>query len=88
MTPIELNQAIRDYMRQIYRAEFIGDIKVDKLDPEGYKVSFYLNRTENPLIIMSDLEGDDFLKFIQKELRIRRLNGTKYFKATKLYQEQ
>lgn len=75
-------------MKQIYRAEFIGDIKVDELDPEGYKVSFYLNRTENPLVIMSDLEGDDFLKFIQKELRIRKLNGTKYFKATKLYQEQ
>jgi hypothetical protein len=73
-------------MKQIYKAEFIGDIKIDKMDPVGTKISFYLNRSENPLTIMSDLEGEDFLKFIQKELRIRRLNQTKYFKATKLYQ--
>lgn len=71
-------------MKQIYQKEFIGDIKLEKLEPEGTKISFYLNRTENPLIIISDLEGEDFFKFIQKELRIRRLNQTKYFKVVKI----
>jgi hypothetical protein len=30
-------------MRELYEMEFIGDIKIEDLDPTGYKISFNFN---------------------------------------------
>jgi hypothetical protein len=75
-------------MRHLYQAEFIGGIKIENLDPVGYKVSFYLDNPEYPLVIIADLPDEEFLPFIKEELRSRKLVKTKYFKTIKLPPEQ
>lgn len=85
MTHTELNQVIRDYMKFIYKADFIGKIDIEDLEPVGYKVSFYLDNPEYPLVIIADLPDEEFISFIKKELRIRKLIDTKYYKTIKLY---
>ena len=71
-------------MRELYEVEFTGDIKIEDLDPVGYKVSFNFNRSENPVVIISDLPDDEFLPFIKEEIRNRKFQRVSYFKATKL----
>lgn len=84
MTLTELKQVILEYIRQLYKREYVGCLDIEYLDPTGYKVSFYLNKGENPLVIITDLSEEDFLPFIKEELRSRKLHKTKYFSATKL----
>lgn len=64
--------------------EFIGDIKIEDLDPVGYKVSLNLDRSENPLVIIADLPDDEFLDFIREEIRRRKLHKVKHYLATKV----
>lgn len=75
-------------MRDIYKAEYIGKLRIEDLDPVGYKVSFYLDNSEYPLVIIADLPDEEFLPFIREELRSRKLVKTKYFSTTKLPSEQ
>lgn len=88
MTHTELSQAIREYMNIIYDAEFIGRIKIEDLDPVGYKVSFYLDSPEHPFVLIADLPDEEFLPFIKEELRKSKLVKTKYYKTIKLYPEK
>ena len=72
-------------MKFIYKADFIGKIDIEDLEPVGYKVSFYLDNPEYPLVIIADLPDEEFKKKKKKELRIRKLADTKYYKTIKLY---
>lgn len=74
-------------MRQIYKADFVGKIEIEDLEPQGYKVCLYLDNDQYPLTILADLPDDEFLPFIKEEIRSRKLNKTKYFKLTKIYPE-
>ena len=84
MTLTELKQVILGYIRELYKREYVGGLDIEYLDPTGYKVSFYLDKGENPLAIITDLSEEEFLPFIKEELRSRKLHKTKYFSATKL----
>ena len=88
MTHTELNQVIREYMRELYEMEFIGDIKIEDLEPVGYKVAFNFNRSENPVVIIADLPDEEFLPFIKEEIRSRKFHKVKYYSASKLPPEQ
>ena len=44
-----------------------------------------LNKDEKPLSIAYDGTAEEFIKFIEKELRERSLVRTKYFTAIQLY---
>ena len=65
MTHTELNQVIREYMRDIYKAEFIGKLKIEDIEPIGYKVSFYLDNPEYPLVIIGDMPDEEFIPYIK-----------------------
>ena len=71
-------------MRDLYKMEYVGGLKIEDLDPEGYKVSFNLDKGENPLVIISDLPDKEFLVFIREELRSRKLQRVQYSSVTKL----
>ena len=73
-------------MNSCYEMEFVGEMKIEDLNP-GYKVSFILNHSENPLIIASDLQDEEFLEFIKKELKTRKLHRTKYYNTRKIYEQ-
>ena len=75
-------------MRELYKMEFIGDIKIEDLDPIGYKISIYTSRgSENPIAIIADLPDEQFLPYIKEELRYRKLHKTKYFSTVKIPKE-
>ena len=84
MTHTDLKQVILDCIRQLYKMEFIGEIKIENLNPIGYKVSLNLDRSENPLVLIADLPDNKFLKFIKEELRSRKLHKMKHYLATKV----
>ena len=88
MTHTELNQVIREYMRELYEMEFVGEIKIEDLEPVGYKVAFNFNRSENPVVIIADLPDEEFLPFIKEEIRSRKFHKVKYYSASKLPPEQ
>lgn len=75
-------------MRVQYQMEFIGGIKIEDLDPVGYKVSINLDHSENPVVLIADLPDEEFLKFIKEELRKSKFHKTKYYKAIKLPPQQ
>ena len=54
------------------------------LEYEKYKESFNFAKANNPLVIISDLPDEEFLPFIKKELRNKKLHSTEYYKITKL----
>ena len=88
MTHTELNQVIREYMRELYEMEFVGEIKIEDLEPVGYKVAFNFNKSENPVVIIADLPDEEFLPFIKEEIRSRKFHKVKYYSASKLPPEQ
>lgn len=88
MTHTELKQVILDYIRELYKMEYIGGLEITNLDPVGYKISFNFDKSEMPLVIIADLPDEEFLPFIKEELRSRKLHRVKYFGATKLPPEQ
>lgn len=51
----------------------------------GYELDLGLNKDERPLSIAAEGSADDFLKTIEKELKERSLDRTKYFTAIQLY---
>lgn len=83
MTHTELKQVILDYIFTIYKCKYLGDIKIENLDPIGYKISFYLNHSENPVVIISDLCDEEFIPFIKNEIKNRKFHRTKYYKVVK-----
>jgi len=84
MTHTDLKQAILGCIRQLYKMEFIGEIKIEDLDPVGYKVSLNLDRSENPLVLIADLPDEEFLDFMREEIRSRKLHKVKHYLATKV----
>ena len=84
MTHIELKQVILECIRDLYKTEYVGGLKIEDLDPEGYKISLNLDRGENPLVIIADLSDEDFISFIREELRSRKLQRVQHVSVTKL----
>lgn len=83
MTEIELEQAILELIQDIYKSQYIGKIKVKKIEPSGYCVKLGMNTPEAPLVIYAEFEDEKFLKFMEKELKNRRLDKVYYGKLFK-----
>lgn len=73
MSNSELEQVIREYFLDIYKAEYTGKIWIEKLEPYGYQVKLGMQTPESPLIIYAELKDKDFLKFIRQEIKERNL---------------
>jgi hypothetical protein len=67
----ELIQTIREYIKTWYKADYIGLLTVEKLNP-GYKFSIGIPSYMTPTTLNIDCETDEeFLDFIYAELRSR-----------------
>lgn len=67
----------------IYKSEYIGKLKIRKLNPIGYEVQLGMNTPECPDVIYAELEDKAYLKFIKDELNHRRINTIFYGKLFK-----
>lgn len=89
MTPLE--EEVKTAINNIYCAEYTGTLKVTELKDSGmvigYKVRLGLNKDERPLYIAFEGNKPDFFKYLEQELRIRRLADTYFYEGEKLYKE-
>lgn len=85
MTTEELEQVTREYILDIYKKQYIGKIKIQKLDPIGYSIHLGLHVPERPLVIYAELEDSKFLKFLRQELKTRRLDSVHYGELNLIY---
>lgn len=90
----DLEVAIREIIKRLYCAEYCGCIKVveikdcirdeccptyDKTKVIGYELILGLHTPEKPLRIAISGTKEEFIKYIAKELKSRKLNIVKYF---------
>ena len=68
MSTTDLEVLIRDYMREFYKMEYTGKMKITKL-PVGYCVEMSLGVDTAPLMLCATLEDEPFIKFIKKAIR-------------------
>lgn len=68
----DLEQVILEYIRDIFKKEYIGKIVIKKLNPIGYSVSLFPQGQYHPHVFDAELEDDKFLKYLKQELRNRR----------------
>ena len=80
MTRTELEQVIRDYILDIYKKEYKGNIYIKKLNPVGYSIQLELSMSNKPITIYAELEDKPFLKFLKQELKDKRFNLIYYGK--------
>lgn len=82
----ELEEKILQIIRDVYKKEYIGKIKVTKLqDQDSYILRLYMNYYDfAPIIIAADVKNaEDFLEFVRKELSSRQLIQAKFFKVVR-----
>ncbi len=81
-----LELAILDLIEKYYKCKYVGGLSVTKLGtgPEGYKLVLDLGNPDiRPIMIAADLNAEDFLKFIEKELISRQLIKAQFFTGYK-----
>lgn len=83
-----IKQEILTYIQKYYKKQYIGELNITRIKPNGYKVVFGLNVPERPLTIMAQLNMCDFIKFMQQEIKDRRLDFVKFFTGVQNYPEQ
>lgn len=81
MTETELEQAIRDYIVTLYKACYIGWLKVEKFNP-GYRLSLGIPSYMFPTTVAGDWATDaDFLNYVYEDLRVRNYMRVYFYKV-------
>ena len=71
--------AIREFMCTYFQVEYNKSMRL-YLDDTSYVIYISLNNTERPLMMGGDFESDeDFIHYIEGELKKRKLHFIKYF---------
>lgn len=99
----DIEIAIREIIRRVYCSDYCGRLKVktikkccpsnnyceDDVDCEdyGFELLIYLNKDERPLSLAFDGSLENFLIYITKELRSRRLHYTEYYYGYQVIKE-
>lgn len=86
MTAQELEALIRDNIRDIYKAEYKGKLKVTE-ELNGYLIEIGMLTPETPIVIFTDLNGDKLKKFIKEEIRNRQLSPENFGYLSLVYPE-
>jgi len=81
MDEVELRQVILDYIKNCYKAEYIGLLQVKKLNP-GYVFIIGIPSYMFPTTITCDYDNDEsFLNFIYAEIRTRNYMRADMYKV-------
>lgn len=85
MTLAEIEQAILCCFTEVYNVEYIGTLKVERLEPIGLKVRLGIMNDYKPMYISAELDDKQFLKYFKQELYDRNLDMVEFFKGVKNY---
>ena len=78
LTHSQLKQAILDIIHSLYKKDYIAPIHIRDLDPIGYEIGFE-HHQYYPVYISAELSDDEFLKFLEQELRHKSFLLAEYF---------
>lgn len=78
----EIDCRIRCIINKIYKCDYVRNIRIDRLHPIGYKISFPLNSHERPFSLAVEAEGEDFFKILEDLLREASLNSVDFFEVS------
>jgi len=81
LTPLE--QATLDIINRVYNCTYVGKLKLEIINDNCYKLTLGLHTPEKPLIIAMEGDDESYKKFIEQELRTRRLDKTKFYSGYK-----
>lgn len=74
MTTQELEVVIRESLKDIYKADYIGKLEITK-DSYGYLIKLGVQTPEAPISLYIETNDDKkLISFIKKDLRDRNLN--------------
>lgn len=85
MTLAEIEQAIRCCFTEVYKVEYVGTLRVRRLDPIGIEVRLGIMNDYKPMYISAELDDVQFLKYFKRELYDRNLDMVEFFKGVKSY---
>jgi len=75
---------IRDYIRIIYNANYIGSLIVEKFDGNIYRMSIAIPHYMFPTTIAGEFMTDEsFLDYVYEELRIRNYMRVYFYKVVR-----
>lgn len=74
MSTQDIEQVILEYIKDISKRVFIGKLGVEKLNPIGYNIKFYIHGRYEPIVIHAELEDEAFLKFIRNEISLKKFH--------------
>jgi hypothetical protein len=81
MNEQELEQEILDYIKNLYKADFIGKIEVTK---NPYSLLLGIPSYMHPTLLSGDFSDDTtFLEYIYKELKTRNYMRVYFYKVTR-----
>lgn len=80
MTPTDLTQQIRDFIKTTFGRDFINAIVVKPLVPQGYIVSLEAEQ-QHPVTYSAELSDDEFMAYIKNELKRSRIFRMDYNQA-------
>lgn len=79
-----MEQKVLDLIKKYYKKEYIGGLKVTELGIGGYRLILDLGIPDKrPISIAAELNAEDFIKFIEKELIARQLQKVQFFRGIK-----
>lgn len=83
MSEQELTKAILDFIKETYKAEYIGLLEVKKLNP-GFTFTIGLPSYMSPTTMNIDTESDqEFLDYIYSELKSRNYMRLDIYKVNR-----
>lgn len=93
MTHQELEAAVLEIIEKAYCAKYVGKIKIEDIldcnkNTVGYKLILGLNNDERPLTIQMEGNTDQFLKYVEKDLRKRHLHYTSFYTGYQVIPEE
>lgn len=84
----KLEQVIHDTIKEVYKKQFTGHLKVDELEPEGYRVRMYIQNDCYPVSVAAQLPWEKFIKFFKQELRTMHWNHSHWYTGVQSFPDQ
>lgn len=83
---MKLEEKLKEFIEEYYECEFTGKLKIRELPDSTYNLDLYTSCPDIPINMTYQGEFSDFVKFVIKQIKERRLTDVKYFKGIRYEQ--